>query len=201
MPRAAMVSVSLVAGPLLASMVFLGTPAMAESNPSSAQIIQSLNPTGNLLRGSQRGIRMVNPGPAGRRSMPLAATCAAHPAPAPGAAPSVSLSVEFATGSADLTPRAQRTLDELGTALTSDTLSRYRFRVEGHTDTVGTQQRNKELSQRRADAVTRYLESKFTVKSDRLDPVGMGEEGLLVPTPPDTPNERNRRVNVVNLGA
>jgi hypothetical protein len=29
----------------------------------------------------------------------------------------------------------------------------------------------------------------------------MGEDGLLVPTPPNTANEKNRRVNVVNLGA
>jgi len=29
----------------------------------------------------------------------------------------------------------------------------------------------------------------------------MGEDGLLVPTPPQTPEPRNRRVQVINLGA
>jgi hypothetical protein len=29
----------------------------------------------------------------------------------------------------------------------------------------------------------------------------MGEQGLLVPTPPQTPEERNRRVAIINLGA
>jgi len=29
----------------------------------------------------------------------------------------------------------------------------------------------------------------------------MGEQGLLVPTPPQTPDARNRRVEVINLGA
>jgi outer membrane protein OmpA-like peptidoglycan-associated protein len=31
--------------------------------------------------------------------------------------------------------------------------------------------------------------------------VGMGEEGLLVSTPAQTPEPRNRRVQVINLGA
>jgi OmpA-OmpF porin, OOP family len=201
MSRAAFASVSLIAVPIFASMALLTSPVMAQGNPSSTQIIQSLKPTGNLLQGSTRGIRMVNPGATPRHGTHTAAASAAQSVGAGASAPSVSLSVEFATDSAGLTPQAQRTLDELGKALTSDTLSQYRFRVEGHTDTVGTQTYNKALSQQRADAVAHYLEGKFGVKSDRLDPVGMGEEGLLVATPPNTPNERNRRVNVVNLGA
>ncbi len=201
MSRAAFVSVSLIAVPILASMALLESPVMAQGNPSSAQIIQSLKPTGNLLQGGTRGIRMVNPSATDRHATHTAAASAAQSGTAEAWRPSVSLSVEFATGSANLTPRAQRTLDELGKALVSDTLSQYHFRVEGHTDTVGTQAYNKALSQQRADAVARYLEDRFGVKSDRLDPVGKGEEGLLVPTPLNTPNERNRRVSVVNLGA
>ena len=206
MSRAAVISFSLVTVPILASMPLLQSPASAQGNPSSAQIIQSLKPTGDLLQGGTRGIRMANPGAnprhtTARHATHIASASAAASTPAEVSAPSVSLSVEFATGSANLTPRAQRTLDELGKALTSDTLSQYRFRVEGHTDTVGPRQYNKGLSQQRADTVARYLEDRFSVKSDRLDPVGMGEEGLLVPTPPNTPNEQNRRVNVVNLGA
>jgi len=211
MSRATVISFSLVAVPILASMTLPESPARAQANPSSAQIIQSLKPTGDLLQGSTRGIRMANPGatpqhPTLRHATAshathIAAASAEQSGPADAAAPSVSLSVEFATDSASLTQRAQRTLDELGKALTSDSLSQYRFRVEGHTDTVGPRQYNKGLSQQRADTVARYLEDRFSVKSDRLDPVGMGEEGLLVPTPPNTPNEQNRRVNVVNLGA
>ena len=48
--------------------------------------------------------------------------------------------------------------------------------------------------------VADYLEKGFGVASERLEPVGMGEQGLLVPTPPQTPNAQNRRVKVVNLG-
>jgi outer membrane protein OmpA-like peptidoglycan-associated protein len=212
----------LLAAPLLLAPL----PAVAQSNPSSDQIIQSLKPSGNLLSGGTRGIRMANPNAteatpqasgspssgsqsSGTQAAPQAST--PRPAPstrtastAPAAAteaPSVSLSVQFATGSADLTPQARDILDQLGKALSSSDLAQYRFRIEGHTDTVGSADYNKALSQQRADAVAGYLESKFGVKSDRLQAVGMGEQGLVVHTPPNTPNDKNRRVAVVNLGA
>jgi outer membrane protein OmpA-like peptidoglycan-associated protein len=211
---------------ITAPLALAALPALAQGNPSSDQIIQSLKPSGNLLSGGTRGIRMANPNAteatpqasgspssgsqsSGTQAAPQAST--PRPAPstrtastAPAAAteaPSVSLSVQFATGSADLTPQARDTLDQLGKALSSSDLAQYRFRIEGHTDTVGSADYNKALSQQRADAVAGYLESKFGVKSDRLQAVGMGEQGLVVHTPPNTPNDKNRRVAVVNLGA
>ncbi len=221
---------TLIAAPL----VLAALPAAAQSNPSSDQIIQSLKPTGNLLSGGTRGIRMANPNateetPQASGSPAAGSQASAAPMPAPRApaprtpapqsaapvatrtasaaptgapqAPSVSLSVEFTSGSADLTPQAQQTLDQLGKALSSSDLAQYRFRIEGHTDTVGAAGYNQTLSQQRADAVAAYLESKFGVSASRLQAIGMGEQGLLVSTPPNTPNEKNRRVNVVNLGA
>ena len=211
---------------ITAPLALAALPALAQGNPSSDQIIQSLKPSGNLLSGGTRGIRMANPNAteatpqasgspssgsqsSGTQAAPQAST--PRPAPstrtastAPAAAteaPSVSLSVQFASGSADLTPQARDTLDQLGKALSSSDLAQYRFRIEGHTDTVGSADYNKALSQQRADAVAGYLESKFGVKSDRLQAVGMGEQGLVVHTPPNTPNDKNRRVAVVNLGA
>ena len=221
---------------ITAPLALAALPAAAQSNPSSDQIIQSLKPSGNLLSGGTRGIRMANPNAteatpqasgsqasgsqssgsptsASQSSGTQAAPQASTPRPAPSTrtastapaaateAPSVSLSVQFATGSADLTPQARDTLDQLGKALSSSDLAQYRFRIEGHTDTVGSADYNKALSQQRADAVAGYLESKFGVKSDRLQAVGMGEQGLVVHTPPNTPNDKNRRVAVVNLGA
>jgi outer membrane protein OmpA-like peptidoglycan-associated protein len=195
----------------------LAPQAQAQGSPSADQIINSLKPTGPLSGGT-RGIRPVAPGapaPAPRATpaamsagMPMPAHPAPRPAPMPAAsvgaaakAPSVNLTVEFRTGSADLTPAAMHTLDQLGQALTSSALSGYRFRIEGHTDTVGTVQANKSLSDERAAAVAKYLESKFNVTATRLETVGMGEQDLLVPTPPQTPEPRNRRVQVINLGA
>ncbi|WP_254070516.1 OmpA family protein [Acidisphaera sp. L21] len=113
----------------------------------------------------------------------------------------MNLTVQFATNSAQLTPEAVRTLDALGRALSSATLSSYRFRIEGHTDTVGSPDTNKALSARRAEAVVDYLATKFSLDRTRMEPVGMGEDGLLVQTPPQVADPRNRRVQVVNLGA
>ena len=109
--------------------------------------------------------------------------------------------MQFATNSADLTPAATRTLDELGRALSSPALAAYRFRIEGHTDTTGSPEVNKALSERRAAAVLDYLVAKFSVERARIETVGMGQDGLLVQTPPQTSEPRNRRVQVVNLGA
>jgi outer membrane protein OmpA-like peptidoglycan-associated protein len=172
---------ALVVSPL----VVAAPAAWAQSNPSANEIIKSLTPKGNLT-GTQRGIKSVKP-----------ATTDAEPATSVA---SVSLSVRFATDSAELTPQAMAILDELGRALTSQELAQYRFRIEGHTDTVGSPGYNKTLSQRRADTVAAYLAQKYAVPSARLEPVGLGEEGLAVATPPQTDNAQNRRVKVVNLG-
>lgn len=208
--------------PLIAvPFVFAGLPAFAQGNPSADQIIKSLKPSGNLLSGGTRGIRLAPPAGAPAAAPAATPAAAAVPAPAPAAAPrahtvssrpapapapaeagpSVNLTVNFANGSADLTPEAIATLDQLGKALSSSDLASYRFRIEGHTDTVGSREYNRQLSERRAEAVVSYLATKFGVQPARLEAVGMGEDGLLVQTPPQTPEPRNRRVQVVNLGA
>jgi len=210
------ISVRLFAAATLAAAAALPVAGHAQSNPSADQIIKSLRPSG-AVSGSTRGIRPVGPSvdaPAAAPSAPPAGASVAtsapvtHAAPAkpvasaePAAAPSVNLTVQFANGSAALTPAATHTLDELGRALSSASLATYKFRIEGHTDTVGSAELNKSLSEQRAEAVVSYLASKFNIDKARLTPVGMGEDGLLVPTPANTPEPRNRRVQVVNLGA
>lgn len=158
-----------------------GPVARAQSNPNVDQIVKSLNPTPSGS-GDTRGIRVGRP-----------TDSAGRPA-------QISLNVLFATGSAELTPQAIETLNTLGQALTNPSLAGYRFRVEGHTDTVGSSELNKALSERRAVSVVAYLTSKFPVDTARLQPVGMGKEGLLVVTPDQTAEPRNRRVLVVNTG-
>lgn len=172
-------------------------PALAQSNPNADQILKSLTPTGDV-NNSTRGIRIGNaPGAAHTAGAGAGATAGARA----GAGPSVSLNIEFATGSAELTPAAVQSLDQLGQALANPTLAAYHFRVEGHTDTVGSASLNKTLSARRAEAVVGYLTSKYQIDPSRLRAIGMGENGLLVQTPPQTPEARNRRVLVVNVGS
>lgn len=191
---------SLIATPLIVA----AAPFLAQANPSADQIINSLKPHGDLVTGGTRGIR-IGPAPAmhGTTDHTRVASARTHAAPASAATggPSVDLTVDFATGSAQLTPQARETLDQLGKALSSNDLASYRFRIEGHTDTVGTTAFNRTLSEQRAAAVVDYLARRFGVQPARLEAVGMGEAGLLVPTPPQTAEPRNRRVQVVNIGA
>jgi OmpA-OmpF porin, OOP family len=209
---------SFIAPLILAPLMFAAAPAFAQSNPSADQIINSLKPSGNLMMGGTRGIRLAPPptngtapaqeapaqaqyAPATGSGQRMAAAKPMAPAAASTAGPSVNLTVDFANGSAELTPEAMATLDQLGRALSSSALAGYRFRIEGHTDTVGSKDYNRALSERRAVAVVNYITSKFGVPATRLQAVGMGEAGLLVATPDQTPEPRNRRVQVINLGA
>lgn len=175
-------TVALAAAALLWGSALAPVAGLAQTNPSVNEIVKSLAP--NTAGGmTTRGIRV------GGQS-----AAAAH-------APSVSLNVDFATGSAALTPQARETLDRLGQALNEQQLASSRFRIEGHTDTVGSRAMNQALSEQRADSVVHYLESKFNIAPSRLQPMGMGENDLLVPTPDNTPEARNRRVLVVNVGS
>ena len=57
-------------------------------------------------------------------------------------------------------------------AQSSKDLADYRFRIEGHTDTVGSADYNQALSERRAKAVVSYMAKKYGVNTARLEPVG-----------------------------
>jgi len=131
--------------------------------------------------------------PGGRPSAPPQETTAAAGSAA------ISLAVFFPSGSWVLTPQAERELAPLGRALSAPQLANFRFRIEGHTDSVGDANTNQGLSERRAAAVRDYLIQRWGVSPARLQAVGLGESQLLVPTPDETPNPRNRRVQVINL--
>jgi outer membrane protein OmpA-like peptidoglycan-associated protein len=184
------------AGLLLGAMV--NTAAWAQSNPTAQQIIDSLKPSGTLSD-TTRGIKPLPPGDGGTMA-PMGAMNAPNKPPAPAAAPSTNLNIEFATGSAALTPQATSELDQLGKALTSAQLAAFNFKIVGHTDTVGDPATNQSLSDARAQAVKSYLEAKYSIADTRLQATGVGETDLLVATPPQTPEPRNRLVQVINIG-
>ena len=189
----------------------LATDAMAQPrDPSASEIIDALRPKPGQFQPATRGIRPVSPTtpapaqpaattPGIAAPVPAPAQAAAPPA-APADAPAISLTVQFASGSAALTDQATRVLDELGKALTSEDLRAFRFRIEGHTDTVGSAALNQSLSERRAAAVRAYLTERFGVEPSRLVAIGLGESRLAVATPDGVDEPRNRRVQIVNLG-
>jgi len=118
----------------------------------------------------------------------------------PGDRPAVSLMVTFATGSAALTPQAEALIASLARAFAAPELAGARFRIEGHTDTVGDAGLNQALSEARAAAVRDHLVRRHGVSPARLQTLGYGETRPLVPTADGRDEPRNRRVQVVNLG-
>jgi OmpA-OmpF porin, OOP family len=197
--------------PLAVITVTIGGGAV-RAQQSADSIINALRPSGDL--GSTRGIRLgsspapQSPSPAHPVSAAPSNESATHTAPrvhneaaTQDSGPSINLTVNFPTGSADLTPAARASLDNLGKALASSELANFRFRIEGHTDNVGSKEANRLLSQQRAEAVVSYLTSQYNVAPSRLQAIGKGQEDPLVDTPPQTPEARNRRVQVINLGA
>jgi len=69
------------------------------------------------------------------------------------------------------------------------------FDIEGHTDSVGTDQSNQLLSERRANAVHDYLVANG-INDDRLDAVGYGESRPIDTNDTRAGRQNNRRVEV-----
>jgi OOP family OmpA-OmpF porin len=66
--------------------------------------------------------------------------------------------------------------------------------VEGHTDSVGTDQYNQRLSERRAQAVREVLVKQYGVEGQRVDSVGYGETRPVADNSTEEGRQINRRV-------
>ncbi|MDH3309027.1 MAG: OmpA family protein, partial [Acidimicrobiia bacterium] len=77
--------------------------------------------------------------------------------------------------------------------------------ILGHTDSIGSANYNRELSQRRADSVARHLEERHNIDQARLTAEGRGADEPVAPNSnpdgSDNPEGRqlNRRVEIVVL--
>ena len=69
--------------------------------------------------------------------------------------------------------------------------------LEGHTDSIGTDEYNKKLSIRRAESVKKYLVEKFGAPASRITTVGFGESKPVATN--DTPEGRQKNRRVVAL--
>jgi len=99
----------------------------------------------------------------------------------------------FDIDSDNLRPEAEQNLEEMSTVLSK--YKRTNILIEGHTDSTGTEQYNQDLSERRAESVSRKLKSQG-VQGGRITTAGYGEIQPI--TSNDTPEGRqaNRRVEV-----
>ena len=73
-----------------------------------------------------------------------------------------------------------------------------RLEVQGHTDSTGTAERNRALSQELADAVVSALRL-YGVGADRLSARGVGPDPPIGDKNTDEGRQQNRRVELVRL--
>ena len=157
----------------------------------------------NALGGDDRGVTDFSGAKAGAIEVEDITSALAVPrgtiveASAP---PTVRLPIFFEFNSTQLRPEATLLLDKVGSALASEELDTFRFSIEGHTDDVGSNGYNRALSAQRAAAVQAYLIG-LGVPRDRLGTVGHGEDAPVAPNESETGRQRNRRVEVINLGS
>jgi outer membrane protein OmpA-like peptidoglycan-associated protein len=102
--------------------------------------------------------------------------------------------VLFDTGKATLKPGAYTTVDKLASAL-KDNPER-KVMIEGHTDSVGSDEYNMELSQRRAQAVQSALLERG-VNSGQVSAYGKGETFPVASNDNAAGRQQNRRVELV----
>ena len=102
--------------------------------------------------------------------------------------------VLFDTGQSTLKAGAQSTIDRLAEFLRSSPEST--VVIEGHTDSVGGEDYNMQLSQRRADAVGTELLNR-NISGDRVTSAGTGESAPIASNDTDAGRQQNRRVEII----
>ena len=183
-------TVALAIGGILLALVFPWTPAAQEDKfidcrerPCDVEdIVRALqSPVPQSPRAQYRGIPTTT-------TLPAAAIPAA---PLPKTA--VALNVYFATNSDRIAPKYYTDLNKLGEALTRVPST---VEIAGYTDSVGSDQLNQALSERRARSVKQYLEQHFSLPAERLIAKGYGESRPRAPNETESGRRQNRRIEV-----
>lgn len=102
--------------------------------------------------------------------------------------------VLFDTGAATLKPGALTTMERLAQFMRD--YPERSVRIEGHTDSVGSDEMNQALSERRANAVRDALVARNAPR-DRIDTIGYGEARPIASNDDVAGRQQNRRVEIV----
>ena len=108
---------------------------------------------------------------------------------------SIQLNIVFDFEKADIKPQYHAELKKV-----ADFMQEYpatKALIEGHTDNVGGDQYNLQLSQQRAESVRQYLIDNFSIAPDRLSAEGFGESRPIASNSTPAGREKNRRVVAV----
>jgi outer membrane protein OmpA-like peptidoglycan-associated protein/tetratricopeptide (TPR) repeat protein len=98
--------------------------------------------------------------------------------------------IVFDSDSYLLTTKSKYILNGLSAYLLKNSL--LKFAINGHTDDLGDDEKNRQLSQNRSDAVKNYLIEKG-IQADRLKAKGFGESKPKFPNTTDANRAKNRR--------
>ncbi|HWP67620.1 MAG TPA: OmpA family protein [Candidatus Limnocylindria bacterium] len=117
-----------------------------------------------------------------------------EPPPAPGTEIVELRGTHFAFDSARLTPEGEAILDQA--IATLEKHPQINVRIEGHTDSIGSEAYNMKLGQRRADAVESYLVS-HGISASRLSTVSYGESRPVASNDTEEGRAQNRRTELI----
>jgi len=180
--------------------------AFAGDNVSSDQILNALQPK-PLTRGLSVGTPQVDPAKAqemnfvqslrNRKTRSMSMGEREEIAQIAATKPKIDLEIHFDFNSADISKESMPSVQALGDALSDPELRGSTFVVAGHTDGVGGDAFNQDLSERRADTIKHYLVNHYHIASGDLVTVGYGKTKLKNTADPN--DGVNRRVQVVNM--
>jgi outer membrane protein OmpA-like peptidoglycan-associated protein len=183
-----------------------GLALAGDNNPSTAQILHDLQP--KQLTRSLSAVPQADPAVKAkelgiiatlrnRKTRSLSLGERDQIAEIASNKPKIDLDIQFDYNSADISTTSLPSVRSLGEALSDASLKGSTFVVEGHTDAIGGEAFNQDLSERRADSIKRYLTEKYGIAGANLVTVGFGKNRPKDPNAPMDPI--NRRVQVVNM--
>lgn len=103
----------------------------------------------------------------------------------------------FDFNEASIKAESTETLAEVGKFLATNPTKK--LIVAGHTDSVGSFEFNRELSQKRAEAVVEYLVKNFQAPRERFIPFGASFAAPVAPNSTEADRAKNRRVELVHI--
>lgn len=103
--------------------------------------------------------------------------------------------IYFDTNKTDIKPESALALEQIAALLKGDPA--LKVFIVGHTDNVGSQAANMDLSKRRANAVVAALTSTYGAKAAQLEAAGVGMLSPLASNDDEAGRGKNRRVELV----
>jgi outer membrane protein OmpA-like peptidoglycan-associated protein len=192
MSRAAVIAILLLGGCATPSLVLLpddegqtGSLAVLEANGKPADAVISDGNSRTKLGDASPASKPL--GEKGLKKQEAALVTDLPP-------PARSFLLYFEQGTVRLVPESVRVLASLREEIAAR--SGPEVEVIGHTDTVGSEEDNDTLSNKRADEVLNWLVSQGFDRS-QMSAVGRGERDLRVATADNVDNAANRRVEVI----